>query len=242
MSKHVLEPEGKVTIGIVGKYTGLADAYKSLNEALSHGGIFNNVRVELNWIESESLNETNVFENLSNCDGILVPGGFGERGAEGKIAAIKFARENNIPYFGICFGMQLAVIEMARNILDIKDANSSEFSNCSNSIVGLMTEWSTSDNNKEKRTEDSDLGGTMRLGSYEARLKKNSKIYSIYKNDIINERHRHRYEVNNKFSEEFEKKGVIFSGYSPDGVLPETVELKEHPWFIGVQYLSLIHI
>ena len=236
VSKHVLEPEGKVTIGIVGKYTGLADAYKSLNEALSHGGIFNNVRVELNWIESESLNETNVFGNLSNCDGILVPGGFGERGAEGKIAAIKFARENNIPYFGICFGMQLAVIEMARNILDIKDANSSEFSNCSNSIVGLMTEWSTSDNNKEKRTEDSDLGGTMRLGSYEARLKKNSKIYSIYKNDIINERHRHRYEVNNKFSEEFEKKGVIFSGYSPDGVLPETVELKEHPWFIGVQY------
>ena len=236
VSKHVLEPEGKVTIGIVGKYTGLADAYKSLNEALSHGGIFNNVRVELNWIESESLNETNVFENLSNCDGILVPGGFGERGAEGKIAAIKFARENNIPYFGICFGMQLAVIEMARNILDIKDANSSEFSNCSNSIVGLMTEWSTSDNNKEKRTEDSDLGGTMRLGSYEARLKKNSKIYNIYKNDIINERHRHRYEVNNKFSEEFEKKGVIFSGYSPDGVLPETVELKEHPWFIGVQY------
>ena len=164
VSKHVLEPEGKVTIGIVGKYTGLADAYKSLNEALSHGGIFNNVRVELNWIESESLNETNVFEHLSNCDGILVPGGFGERGAEGKIAAIKFARENNIPYFGICFGMQLAVIEMARNILDIKDANSSEFSNCSNSIVGLMTEWSTSDNNKEKRTEDSDLGGTMRLG------------------------------------------------------------------------------
>ena len=236
VSKHVLEPEGKVTIGIVGKYTGLADAYKSLNEALSHGGIFNNVRVELNWIESESLNETNVFEYLSNCDGILVPGGFGERGAEGKIAAIKFARENNIPYFGICFGMQLAVIEMARNILDIKDANSSEFSNCSNSIVGLMTEWSTSDNNKEKRTEDSDLGGTMRLGSYEARLKKNSKIYNIYKNDIINERHRHRYEVNNKFSEEFEKKGVIFSGYSPDGVLPETVELKEHPWFIGVQY------
>ena len=236
VSKHVLEPEGKVTIGIVGKYTGLADAYKSLNEALSHGGIFNNVRVELNWIESESLNETNVFEHLSNCDGILVPGGFGERGAEGKIAAIKFARENNIPYFGICFGMQLAVIEMARNILEIKDANSSEFSNCSNSIVGLMTEWSTSDNNKEKRTEDSDLGGTMRLGSYEARLKKNSKIYSIYKNDIINERHRHRYEVNNKFSEEFEKKGVIFSGYSPDGVLPETVELKEHPWFIGVQY------
>ncbi len=236
VSKHVLDPEGKVTIGIVGKYTGLADAYKSLNEALSHGGIFNNVRVELKWIESESLNESNVFEHLSNCDGILVPGGFGERGAEGKIAAIKFARENNTPYFGICFGMQLAVIEMARNILDIKDANSSEFSNCSNSIVGLMTEWSTSDNNKEKRTEESDLGGTMRLGSYEARLKKNSKIHSIYKNDIINERHRHRYEVNNKFSEEFEKKGVIFSGYSPDGVLPETVELKEHPWFIGVQY------
>ena len=236
VSKHVLEPDGSVEIGIVGKYTGLADAYKSLNEALSHGGIYNNVKVKLNWIESDELEKSNVLEKLSSCNGILVPGGFGERGSAGKILAIQFARERNIPYFGICFGMQLAVIEMARNILGIKDANSSEFSNCTNSIVGLMTEWSTSENTKEIRTKSSDLGGTMRLGSYEARLRKNTKIHEIYNDDVINERHRHRYEVNNKYSQEFEKNGVIFSGYSPDGLLPETVELKDHPWFIGVQY------
>ena len=236
VSKHVLEPEGKVDICIVGKYTGLADAYKSLNEALSHGGIFNKVKVNLNWIESEELNDLNVSQKLSDCNGVLVPGGFGERGAEGKIAAIRFARENRIPYFGICFGMQLAVIEMARNILGILDANSSEFANCKNSIVGLMTEWSTANNVTEKRTVNSDLGGTMRLGSYEANLRRDSKIYNIYKNDVIHERHRHRYEVNNKYAVEFEKKGVIFSGYSPDGLLPETVELNSHPWFIGVQY------
>ncbi len=236
VSKHVLEPKGKVKIGIVGKYTGLADAYKSLNEALSHGGIFNNVRVEIKWIESEELNNDNINKLLSSCDGILVPGGFGERGAEGKIMAIKYAREQNIPYFGICFGMQLAVIEMARNILGIKDANSSEFSDCQNSIVGLMTEWSNLENNTEVRSIDSDKGGTMRLGSYKAKLRKNTKIYSIYKTEIINERHRHRYEVNNKYSKKFEEVGVIFSGYSPDGLLPETVEVVNHPWFIGVQY------
>ncbi len=236
VSKHVLEPKGKVKIGIVGKYTGLADAYKSLNEALSHGGIFNNVRVEIKWIESEELNNSNINELLSTCDGILVPGGFGERGAEGKIMAIKYAREQNKPYFGICFGMQLAVIEMARNILGIKDANSSEFSDCQNSIVGLMTEWSNLENNTEVRSIDSDKGGTMRLGSYKAKLRKNSKIYSIYKTEIIDERHRHRYEVNNKYSKQFEEVGVIFSGYSPDGLLPETVEVLNHPWFIGVQY------
>ena len=207
-----------------------------MNEALSHGGIFNNVKVELKWFESEELNSSNTSSLLANCHGILVPGGFGERGSEGKIAAIKYARENKIPYFGICFGMQLAVIEMARNILGIQDANSSEFSNCNNSIVGLMTEWTTSDNTTEKRSKNDDLGGTMRLGSYEAKLRKGSKIYNIYKDEIINERHRHRYEVNNKFAEEFENKGVIFSGYSPDGLLPETVELIDHPWFIGVQY------
>ena len=156
VSKHVLEPDGEVTIGIVGKYTGLADAYKSLNEALSHGGIFNNVKVHLKWVESEELNKSNIREKLTGCHGILVPGGFGERGAEGKILAINYARTANIPYFGICFGMQLAVIEMARNILGIKDANSSEFSNCSNSIVGLMTEWSNSQNKIEKRSENSD--------------------------------------------------------------------------------------
>ncbi len=236
VSKHVLEPDGEVTIGIVGKYTGLADAYKSLNEALSHGGIFNNVKVHLKWVESEELNESNIREKLTGCHGILVPGGFGERGAEGKILAINYARTANIPYFGICFGMQLAVIEMARNILGIKDANSSEFSNCSNSIVGLMTEWSNSQNKIEKRSENSDLGGTMRLGAYKAKLKKGSKVYDIYQSENIIERHRHRYEVNNKFEEQFEKEGVLFSGYSPDGLLPETVEIKDHPWFIGVQF------
>ena len=236
VSKHVLEPDGEVTIGIVGKYTGLADAYKSLNEALSHGGIFNNVKVHLKWVESEELNESNIREKLTGCHGILVPGGFGERGAEGKILAINYARTTNIPYFGICFGMQLAVIEMARNILGIKDANSSEFSNCSNSIVGLMTEWSNSQNKIEKRSENSDLGGTMRLGAYKAKLKKGSKVHDIYQSENITERHRHRYEVNNKFEDQFEKEGVLFSGYSPDGLLPETVEIKDHPWFIGVQF------
>ena len=236
VSKHVLEPDGEVTIGIVGKYTGLADAYKSLNEALSHGGIFNNVKVHLKWVESEELNESNITEKLTGCHGILVPGGFGERGAEGKILAINYARTTNIPYFGICFGMQLAVIEMARNILGIKDANSSEFSNCSNSIVGLMTEWSNSQNKIEKRSENSDLGGTMRLGAYKAKLKKGSKVHDIYQSENITERHRHRYEVNSKFEEQFEKEGVLFSGYSPDGLLPETVEIKDHPWFIGVQF------
>ena len=236
VSKHVLEPDGEVTIGIVGKYTGLADAYKSLNEALSHGGIFNNVKVHLKWLESEELKDSNIREKLTGCHGILVPGGFGERGAEGKILAINYARTANIPYFGICFGMQLAVIEMARNILGIKDANSSEFSNCSNSIVGLMTEWSNSQNKIEKRSENSDLGGTMRLGAYKAKLKKGSKVHDIYQSENITERHRHRYEVNSKFEEQFEKEGVLFSGYSPDGLLPETVEIKDHPWFIGVQF------
>ena len=236
VSKHVLDPDGEVTIGIVGKYTGLADAYKSLNEALSHGGIFNNVKVHLKWLESEELNESNIREKLTGCHGILVPGGFGERGAEGKILAINYARTTNIPYFGICFGMQLAVIEMARNILGIKDANSSEFSNCSNSIVGLMTEWSNSQNKIEKRSENSNLGGTMRLGAYKAKLKKGSKVHDIYQSESITERHRHRYEVNNKFEDQFEKEGVLFSGYSPDGLLPETVEIKDHPWFIGVQF------
>ena len=236
VSKRILEPEGSIEIGIVGKYTGLADAYKSLNEALSHGGIYNNVKVKLNWIESEELNGSNIENMLNNCHGILVPGGFGERGAEGKIAAIKYARENKIPYFGICFGMQLAVIEMARNILGIKEANSSEFADCKESIVGLMTEWSNVDNTTEKRTIESDLGGTMRLGAYEAKLKNNSKVREIYDSELISERHRHRYEVNNNYAKDFESNGVHFSGYSPDGLLPEIVELKDHPWFIGVQF------
>ena len=189
IAECILEPEGEVTIGVVGKYTGLADAYKSLNEALSHGGIFNNVRVSLKWIESEEINETNLLENLENCDGILVPGGFGERGSEGKILAIKYARENKIPYFGICFGMQLAVIEMARNLLGIKDASSSEFGNCNNSIVGLMTEWKKGDTVEERSSSD-DLGGSMRLGAYQAILKKIQKpskfmVQKILVNDIV---------------------------------------------------------
>ena len=236
VAECILEPKGEVTIGIVGKYTGLADAYKSLNEALSHGGIFNNVRVNLLWIESEDINENNAVHKLDSCDGILVPGGFGERGAEGKIQAIKYARENKIPYFGICFGMQLAVIEMARNLLQIKDANSSEFGDCKVPLVGLMTEWSNEDKTTEKRTENSDLGGTMRLGAYEATLKKDSKVQKIYNTEFISERHRHRYEVNKNYASEFESKGVLFSGYSPDGLLPETVEFDDHPWFIGVQF------
>ena len=236
VSKHILEPDGEVSIGIVGKYTGLADAYKSLNEALSHGGIFNNVKVSLKWIESDELNESNINHKLSSCNGILVPGGFGERGSEGKILAIQYARTNDVPYFGICFGMQLAVIEMARNILNIKDASSSEFGNCKNSVVGLMTEWITSDNKVEKRELNGDLGGTMRLGAYDALLKKDSKVFKIYENEIISERHRHRFEVNNNYEKDLVKKGVVFSGYSPDGLLPEIVEISDHPWFIGVQF------
>ena len=198
--------------------------------------IFNNVKVSLKWIESDELNESNVNLKLSSCNGILVPGGFGERGSEGKILAIQYARTNNVPYFGICFGMQLAVIEMARNILNIKDASSSEFGNSKNSVVGLMTEWTTSDNKVEKRQLNGDLGGTMRLGAYDAMLKKDSKVFKIYENEIISERHRHRFEVNNNYEKDLMKEGVVFSGYSPDGLLPEIVEISNHPWFIGVQF------
>ena len=235
VAECILEPKGEVTIGIVGKYTGLADAYKSLNEALSHGGIFNKVKVNLNWIESEEINESNVINKLNICDGILVPGGFGERGSEGKILAIKFARENKVPYFGICFGMQLAVIEMARNLIGIKDASSSEFGNCTNSVVGLMTEWKKGDT-LESRSANGDLGGSMRLGAYQATINKNSMAYNVYKSESISERHRHRYEVNKNYEEKLNDKGVNFSGFSPDGLLPEIVEIKDHPWFIGVQF------
>ena len=235
VAECILEPKGEVTIGIVGKYTGLADAYKSLNEALSHGGIFNKVKVNLNWIESEEINESNVNNKLNICDGILVPGGFGERGSEGKILAIKFARENKVPYFGICFGMQLAVIEMARNLIGIKDASSSEFGNCTNSVVGLMTEWKKGDT-LESRSANGDLGGSMRLGAYQATINKNSMAYDVYKSESISERHRHRYEVNKNYEEKLNDKGVNFSGFSPDGLLPEIVEIKDHPWFIGVQF------
>ena len=235
VSDSVLNPKGEVNISIVGKYTGLADAYKSLNEALSHGGIYNRVKVKINWIESEDINESNVSKLLSNSNGVLVPGGFGQRGSEGKILAIKFARENNIPYFGICFGMQMAAIEAARNLLNIKDASSSEFGKTKSPVVGLMTEWSK-ENTVEKRQSNSDLGGTMRLGSYNAIISKGSKAREIYESDTIDERHRHRYEVNSNFCEPLLRKGIIFSGFSPDGLLPEILEIPSHPWFIGVQF------
>ena len=233
--KKINSQKNIITVGVVGKYTNLKDSYKSLNEALIHGGIENSTRVNINWINAEKLNKNNLKLHLSKCNGILVPGGFGLRGIGGKIEAIRFARENNIPYFGICLGMQLAVIEIARNVLNLKNANSSEFNSSSKSVVGLMTEW-TKGKKIEKRNLNSDKGGTMRLGSYKAILKKNSKIISIYKKNVIFERHRHRYEVNSKFISKFNNKGYVFSGMSPDGVLPEVLESKLHPWFIGVQY------
>ncbi|MHA1544283.1 MAG: CTP synthase [Alphaproteobacteria bacterium] len=233
--KRIKNPEGQVTIAVVGKYISLLDAYKSLNEALTHGGIANNVKVNVEWIQAEVFETEDAAARLEHVDGILVPGGFGHRGAEGKIAAAKFARENNIPYFGICFGMQMAVIEAVRNLSGIKRANSTEFGNAVEKVVGLLTEWETK-KGKEHRDEDSDLGGTMRLGAYPAKLKKGSKVARIYGADEISERHRHRYEVNTKYIADLEKKGMVFSGMSPDGRLPEIVEIPDHPWFIGVQF------
>lgn len=233
---HTLfNPEGEVTIAIVGKYTVLKDAYKSLIEALVHGGIANSVKVNLEWIESEVFEAEDPAPHLNNVNGILVPGGFGERGSEGKIAAARYARENNIPYFGICFGMQMAVVEAARNMADIAGASSTEFGATDEPVVGLMTEW-TRGNEKEQRHAEGDLGGTMRLGAYDAALKAGSRIAEIYGSTEISERHRHRYEVNIGYREKLEDAGLIFAGTSPDGVLPETVELPNHPWFIGVQY------
>ena len=229
--------DGNVNIGIVGKYTSLIDAYKSLIEAINHGGLDNNVKVTIKWVNSESLEDQNL--NLTNflkdINGIIVPGGFGERGSEGKINAIKYARLNNVPFFGICFGMQMAVIEFARNVLNMKDASSSEFGATKLPLVGLLTEWQTK-TGLEKRDKESDLGGTMRLGAYDCRLLDNSFVNSIYKKKIISERHRHRYEVNNKYISDFKKYGLIFSGMSPDNSLPEILEVPKHPWFIGVQF------
>lgn len=235
-----LNPKGEVTISVVGKYVALGDAYKSLNEALIHGGISENVKVRINFVDSEALenySEEEVKEVFSNVGGILVPGGFGIRGTEGKITAIKYARENKIPYFGICLGMQMAVVEFARNVASIEDAGSTEFMKTENPIIGLMTEWATEEGSS-KRTEKSDLGGTMRLGSYPCKLKEGTKAHEIYDASDINERHRHRYEFNNKYKEQLEKAGLVFSGIcpSPVGDLCEIIELTEHPWFVAGQF------
>ncbi|MGQ3030267.1 MAG: CTP synthase, partial [Ferrovibrionaceae bacterium] len=234
--QRVLQPEGEVTVAIVGKYTGLKDAYKSLAEALAHGGIANNVRVKLEWIESEIFEkEESAIHELEGVHAILVPGGFGERGSEGKIRAATFARERNVPYFGICFGMQMAVIEAARNLAGVPDASSTEFGPTPSPLVGLMTEW-LQGNDLEKRAAGGDLGGTMRLGAFEAALKPGSRVAEIYGSTTISERHRHRYEVNTAYRARLEQCGLTFSGMSPDGVLPEIVEIPDHAWYIGVQF------
>ncbi len=234
ITKIILKTKKQVNIAIIGKYVELKDAYKSLDEALIHGGIENNVKVKLVRIDSEKLKISEIKTKLKDISGILIPGGFGKRGTEGKIEAIKYARINKIPFLGICYGMQMAIIEFARNKLKIKKATSSEFDKKGVPVVGLIDQW-IRDGKKIKGT-DKDLGGTMRLGSYEAKLKDKSFISKIYGKKIIRERHRHRYEVNINFKENFEKKGMYFSGLSPDGTLPEIVELKNHPWFIGVQF------
>ena len=233
--ERIRQPDGEVTIGVVGKYTSMIDSYKSLAEALTHGGVANNVRVNVNWLDSEIFETEGAIHRLENVHGILVPGGFGERGAEGKIAAARFARERTVPYFGICFGMQMAVIEAARSLADLPGAGSTEFGPCEDPIVGLLTEW-THGNKVERRNVDSDLGGSMRLGAYPCRLLPDSKIRAIYDTDDISERHRHRYEVNITYRQRLEEAGLRFSGLSPDGELPEIVEFEDHPWFIGVQF------
>lgn len=236
ISETLANPDGEVEIGVVGKYTVLPDAYKSLTEALVHGGIANNVKVKIKWLESDMFEgEGDVTAGLEGLHGVLVPGGFGYRGAEGKIRAAQFAREQKVPYFGICLGMQMAVVEAARNLAGIKDATSTEFDVKGSPVVGLMTEW-TKGNERLKREGMGDLGGTMRLGAYPATLNAGSRVAQVYGSQSIEERHRHRYEVNIEYKEQLEAAGLIFSGMSPDGILPEIVELPDHPWYIGVQY------
>jgi CTP synthase len=231
INERIRNPEGAVTIAVVGKYTGMKDAYKSLTEALSHGGIANKVRVNVDWIESEVFEREDPAPFLEHVNGILVPGGFGQRGAEGKVRAAQFARERLVPYFGICFGMQMAVVEEARNLCGIEDANSTEFGQTRHPVVGLMTEWLRG-NELERRRVSDDLGGTMRLGAYPAHLRPGSRVGT----DLISERHRHRYEVNTAYMARLEQHGMRFSGISPDGLLPEIIEYVEHPWFVGVQF------
>ena len=237
ISNRLTQPDGEVTIAVVGKYTVLKDAYKSLIEALMHGGVANKVKVNLDWVESEAFegDDGAAATRLEGVHGILVPGGFGERGAEGKIRAAKFARERQVPFFGVCFGMQMAVIEALRNVAGVTCASSTEFGPTPDPVVGLMTEW-TKGNEREMRGEGDDLGGTMRLGAYEALLAEGAKIAGIYGSTVISERHRHRYEVNIGYRAAIERAGLIVSGMSPDGRLPETVERADHPWFVGVQF------
>ena len=231
-------PEGEVTIGVVGKYVGLPDAYKSLNEALVHGGMANRTRVNIRWIDAEvfELDDSDIAAQLEPLHGILVPGGFGERGSEGKIASVRFARERDVPFFGICLGMQMACIEGARNTAGIGSATSTEFGEADEPVVGIITEWMSKEG-LQKRSVEGDLGGTMRLGAYDAVLAGNSHVSRIYGGaSEISERHRHRYEVNSAYKEPLEKGGLLFSGMSPDGLLPEIVERPDHPWFVGVQF------
>ncbi len=235
VTERVRVPDGEVTIGVVGKYTTLIDSYKSLAEALSHGGIANNVRVRVNWLDSEIFETEGAIQQLQDVNGILVPGGFGERGSEGKIAAAQFAREHSVPYFGICFGMQMAVIEAARHLGGLPGAGSTEFGPAEEPVVGLLTEWMHG-NTLERRNVDSELGGTMRLGAYDCDLLPDTQVGAIYGTDRISERHRHRYEVNINYREVLENAGMSFSGLSPDGELPEIIEIPTHPWFIGVQF------
>ncbi|MBX9815253.1 MAG: CTP synthase, partial [Sphingomonas sp.] len=235
--ERLANPEGEVTVGVVGKYVGLPDAYKSLNEALVHGGIANRVRVNIRWIDAELFErpDSDIAASLEPMHAILVPGAFGERGAEGKIASVRFARERGVPYLGICFGMQMACIEGMRNLAGVPEASSTEFGDTPEPVVGLITEW-MSEGGLQQRAEGGDLGGTMRLGAYPARLDGNSVVASIYGAEEISERHRHRYEVNTAYRERLEKSGLVFSGMSPDGMLPEIVERPDHPWFVGVQF------
>ena len=235
IEKRISSPEGEVTIGLVGKYNTLEDSYKSLVEALIHGSISNNVKLNIEWLDSEIFEKKIKIDTLNRINGILIPGGFGIRGIQGKINAANYARLNNVPYFGICLGMQIAVIEVARNLLGLKKADSTEFAKTKDPVVGIMTEW-VKKNKTVKTSANGNMGGTMRLGAYECLLKKKSKIFDIYKRSKISERHRHRYEVNPNYLKKLEKCGLKFSGISPDGSLPEILELENHPWFIGVQF------
>jgi CTP synthase len=235
IAETVANPDGEVNVAVVGKYTGLKDAYKSLNEALVHGGIAHKVRVNLQWIEAQTFEQEDASAYLEDVHGILVPGGFGERGSEGKISAARYARLRRLPYFGICFGMQMAVIEVARDLAGIEEASSTEFGPTPEPVIGLMTEWMKGDELEQRQT-NGNLGGTMRLGAYDAVLAKGSKVADIYGTTRISERHRHRYEVNMRYRNRLEAAGLRFAGLSPDGLLPEIVEIPEHPWFIGVQF------